>query len=112
MVVRVGCQVAELSTGIPKDPSLLLILREAEVRHGGEHLGEVGARIVAEVFLGIVREDRFSFLKTEPGWRSVLPTLGGADPSKWGMADLLAYAVPDDGRRVRIPDAQAAAWPG
>lgn len=84
-------------------PLWFYILREAEVRHGGVHLGTVGARIVAEVFLGIMREDRFSFLRTEPGWQPVLPATIDGDPDRWGMADLLAYAVPDDGRVMRLP---------
>jgi len=80
--------------------------------NGCAHLGEVGARIVAEVFLGIMREDRFSFLRTEPTWQPVLPTAVAADASRWRMADLLAYAVPDDGRQVRIPSPEAGGWMG
>ena len=47
-----------------------------------------------------MKEDPFSFLRTEPMWEPVLPHADTSDGNRaWGMADLLAYAVPDDGRR-------------
>lgn len=50
-----------------QDPLWLYILEEAE-RGGGEQLGEVGGTIVAEVFLGLLAEDRNSYLRNEPTW--------------------------------------------
>src|SRR5207302_11030737 len=38
-------------------PLWLYILREADVQRDGDRLGEVGARIVAEVLLGVIRAD-------------------------------------------------------
>ncbi len=38
-------------------PLLYYILREAEVQHGGERLGTLGSRIIAEVIFGILRND-------------------------------------------------------
>ncbi|HEX5497384.1 MAG TPA: peroxidase family protein [Mycobacteriales bacterium] len=68
------------------------VLREAEVRQHGEHLGPVGARIVAEVLLGLLDADPLSYRSTYPAWT---PTLGGKDG--FGVADLLRFAgvLPD-----------------
>jgi hypothetical protein len=65
------------------------VLKEAEVRAGGEHLGEVGGRIVAEVLLGLLDADPASYKRAESGWR---PTLPGANPGEFTMADLLVFA--------------------
>jgi len=43
-------------------PLWLYILREAAVRGAGDHLGEVGGRIVAEVIVGIIGSDPESYL--------------------------------------------------
>jgi hypothetical protein len=50
-------------------PLWYYILREAAVRTGGNQLGEVGGRIVAEVLLGMLHRDPASVLSAEPGWR-------------------------------------------
>jgi LCP family protein required for cell wall assembly len=42
------------------------VLREAEVRHNGERLGELGGRIVAEVLLGLLPGDPSSYLRMQP----------------------------------------------
>ena len=93
----------QVGLGREEAPLWFYILKEAEVQHNGERLGAVGGRIVAEVLLGIMKEDRFSFLRTEPTWQPVLPAAISGDPERWGMADLLAYAVPNDGRRFPPP---------
>lgn len=84
-------------------PLWLYVLAEAEVRHQGVHLGPVGGRIVGEVLAGIVDADPFSFVRTEPGWKPVLPSESGASMADgaptFTMGDLVRYAVPDDGRR-------------
>jgi hypothetical protein len=64
------------------------VLKEAEVRAGGERLGEVGGRIVAEVLLGLLEADPGSY-RVEPGWRPVLP---GAQSGRFTMVDLLRFA--------------------
>ena len=51
------------------EPLWLYILREAWVTQDGQRLGPVGARIVAEVFLGILAADESSFVNAEPDWR-------------------------------------------
>jgi hypothetical protein len=70
-------------------PLWYYVLKEAEVRQGGERLGPVGGRIVAEVLMGLIASDSDSFLRSEPGWR---PTLPAAAPGGFAMADLLIFA--------------------
>jgi hypothetical protein len=48
-------------------PLWLYILKEAELG-GGEKLGPVGARIVAEVFVGLAAHDPHGFIRLEPHW--------------------------------------------
>lgn len=74
-------------------PLWLYVLREADVVADGLHLGPVGGRIVAEVFIGLLQMDSTSYLSAEPGWRPTLPTLGGGDDFR--MADLLTIAGVD-----------------
>lgn len=69
-------------------PLWFYILREAEKRARGEHLGPVGGRLVAEVIIGLLEADSQSYLAQVPGWR---PTLG-AQPGTFTMADLLRFA--------------------
>jgi Animal haem peroxidase len=56
-----------------RTPLWFYILREAEVTAGGEQLGPVGGRIVAEVIIGLIKGDRQSYLRQEPDWT---PTYG------------------------------------
>lgn len=76
-----------------RTPLWFYILREAEVVELGERLGPVGARIVAEVVLGLIQGDRSSYLSQDPDWQPFLPTL---DPARhhddFLMVDLLAFA--------------------
>ena len=79
-------------------PLWYYILKEAELRAAGEHLGEVGGRIVAEVLIGLLQGDKQSFVSQDPDW---LPTLPTCDPSHQGqrfsMVDLLTIADPEAG---------------
>jgi Animal haem peroxidase len=70
-------------------PLWYYVLREAEVRAGGTHLGEVGGRIVAEVLLGLIDGDPQSYRRAAPDWR---PTLPSRRPPDFTMADLLTFA--------------------
>jgi hypothetical protein len=69
-------------------PLWYYILKEAQVHHGGERLGPVGARIVAEVFVGLVAGDSSSYLSAERPWT---PTLPSANAGDFTMADLLRF---------------------
>jgi hypothetical protein len=65
------------------------ILKEAEVRHNGEWLGEVGGRIVAEVLLGLIDLDPTSYRNAESEWT---PTLPSAQEGIFTIADFLRFA--------------------
>lgn len=68
-------------------PLWFYVLKEAQLRGGGERLGPVGARIVAEVFVGIVQGDPESYLG-QPDWT---PTLPASRPGTFTMTDLLQF---------------------
>jgi len=70
-------------------PLWYYVLREAEVRNGGEYLGPVGGRIVAEVLLGLLDGDPGSYRASVGEWR---PTLPAARAGDFTMADLLRFA--------------------
>jgi hypothetical protein len=62
----------ELPGGGPA-PLWYYVLREARVKAAGRHLGPVGGRIVAEVFLGLLSRDPSSYLRKAPTWQPFLP---------------------------------------
>jgi hypothetical protein len=69
-------------------PLWYYVLREADLRAEGRTLGPVGARIVAEVFVGLLEGDPLSYLSADRDWRPVL----GRDPDRFTMGDLLRVA--------------------
>lgn len=70
-------------------PLWFYILREAELRAQGKHLHGVGARIVAEVFIGLLEGDLASYLNHDPKWEPELPKAG----DKFTMLDFLQYGA-------------------
>ena len=74
-------------------PLWFYILREAQLVQNGEMLGPVAARIVTEVFIGLLEGDNSSYLRQEPDWLPFLPTV---DPAQQGenfkMIDILRFA--------------------
>jgi hypothetical protein len=70
-----------------KTPLWYYILKEAQVKSGGLRLGPVGARLVAEVFIGLVAGDKTSYL-SDPAWK---PTLPATTPGTFLMSDLLQF---------------------
>lgn len=75
----------ELPDGGPA-PLWYYILREARLLADGQHLGPVGGRIVAEVFLGLLAKDPSSYLRKDPGWS---PFLQPANQTTFTMPDLI-----------------------
>ena len=69
-------------------PLWYYLLKEAEVRAGGRHLGEAGGRIVAEVFLGLLEKDPSSYLRNDPAFRPFLGPVEGT----FGMPELITVA--------------------
>jgi hypothetical protein len=70
-------------------PLWFYVLKEAEHRGGGDRLGPVGGRIVAEVLIGLLRADPTSYLSMEPDWEPDLPAAGPG----FGLADLLTLGI-------------------
>jgi hypothetical protein len=68
---------------------------------GGNHLGPVGGRIVAEVFIGLLLLDQSSFLNADRRWRPTLPDRSGKVIGNFKMVDILTFAgvAPDGPRR-------------
>jgi hypothetical protein len=69
-------------------PLWYYLLKEAERKGSGQRLGPVGARIVAEVFIGLVAGDVSSYLGVNPAWK---PTLPSKTPGTFLMTDLLQF---------------------
>ncbi|MDP8932285.1 MAG: heme peroxidase family protein, partial [Actinomycetota bacterium] len=71
-----------------RTPLWYYVLKEAEVKTGGQRLGPVGSRIVAEVFVGLLEGDPTSFVAADRNWK---PTLPSSAPGVFAMADLLRF---------------------
>jgi hypothetical protein len=88
-------ELSALRAGFERStPLWYYILKEAELA-GGTHLAGVGARIVAEVFIGLLQQDRGSYLQN-PRWR---PTLPSQTRGRFTMVDLLTFAGVDPASR-------------
>jgi hypothetical protein len=79
-------------------PLWYYVLKEALLKQGGERLGQVGSRIVAEVFFGLLLADPDSYLNakdpddpTKP-WTPKLPQRNGVVTGQFTMTDLLTFA--------------------
>jgi hypothetical protein len=71
---------------LQKTPLWYYVLREAMVAANGEHLGPLGAKIVADTFARMLRRDALSLLNVP-----FAPTLGAA-PGTFTFADLVRVA--------------------
>jgi hypothetical protein len=84
-------QLSEMAPfGMEKNtPLWLYILKEAEVLEKGLRLGPVGSRIVGEVFIGLLKADKDSYLSANRNWK---PTLPSTKSEAFAIADLLRFA--------------------
>ena len=81
---------AAAANGFGKEsPLWFYILKEAEVQESGLRLGQVGSRILSEVFVGLIQGDPASFMNVFPKWK---PTLPSAMVGNFTMVDLLNIA--------------------
>jgi hypothetical protein len=53
---------------LQRTPLWYYVLKEAEVRANGNSLGELGSRLVCETIIGLLVNDRSSFLNQRGGW--------------------------------------------
>jgi hypothetical protein len=96
---------AELTQGLPaaevnvlnasaglllnRTPLWYYVLREAAVLGGGNQLGPVGGRIVAETFVRILKRDASSYLNVPGGFSPMLPSAALGD---FTVADLIVFS--------------------
>lgn len=88
-VDRVEIDLTDLGIPSGRTPLWYYVLKEAELRHAGQHLGPAGGRIVAEVLLGLLVGDPKSYLSQDPDWR---PFLLGDNADDFTLGDLFAFA--------------------
>jgi hypothetical protein len=89
-------ELAPFGVGLERStPLWYYILKEAELG-GGTHLAGVGARLVTEVFLGLLAADSGSYLAQNPRWQ---PTLPSRAPGTFTIVDLLTFAGVDPASR-------------
>jgi hypothetical protein len=72
-----------------KTPLWYYVLREAAVLGGGNQLGPVGGRIVAETFVRILKRDASSYLNVPGGFTPMLPSATAGD---FTVADLVTFS--------------------
>jgi Animal haem peroxidase len=74
---------------LKKTPLWYYVLREAAVLAGGNQLGPVGRRIVAETFVRMLKRDASSYLNVPGGFTPMLPS---STPGNFTVADLVTFA--------------------
>jgi hypothetical protein len=72
-----------------KTPLWYYVLREAAVLESGNQLGPVGARIVSDTFIRILKRDGGSYLNVSGGFTPFLPSATSGD---FTFADLMVFA--------------------
>jgi hypothetical protein len=75
-----------------KTPLWYYCLREAAVLQGGNQLGPVGGRIVAETFVRMLKRDPNSFLNAPGGFTPFLPTVPSTPAGQFTVADIVHFA--------------------
>jgi len=73
---------------LKKTPLWYYVLREAMIFQGGDRLGPLGAKIVAETFVRILKRDATSFWNVGP----FTPFLPSASPGSFTVTDLVVFA--------------------
>ena len=76
-------------TLLKRTPLWYYVLREAAVLANGNHLGPVGARIVAETFVRMLKRDPDSFVNQPGGFTPSLPSAGAGD---FTLTDLVMFS--------------------
>jgi hypothetical protein len=87
-----AAEVSLLNAGgvlLKQTPLWYYVLREAAVLAGGNQLGPVGGRIVAETFARILKRDASSYLNVGGGFTPILPS---SAPGDFTVADLVRFA--------------------
>jgi hypothetical protein len=74
---------------LQKTPLWYYVLREAAVQGGGNQLGPLGAKIVADTFVRMLSRDAGSYLNVSGGFTPFLPAATAGD---FTVADLVIFA--------------------
>jgi Animal haem peroxidase len=82
----------ELGVELSPTPLWFYILKESELVSGGLQLGPTGAHIVAEVLLGLLKADTYSYLNANPAWKPGQKGSSGFDGT-FGLSDLVSFAT-------------------
>jgi Animal haem peroxidase len=92
-------ELQQFGHGLPSStPLWYYVMREAELLANGNRLAGVGARIVGEVFIGLLQLDPLSYLNSNPNWTPTLPRRSGGT-GDFRMVDLLTFAGVDPDSR-------------
>ncbi|GAA2622942.1 heme peroxidase family protein [Actinomadura fulvescens] len=90
-------ELATFGIGLESNaPLWYYVLKEGEALGDGRLLAGVGARLIGEVFIGLLQLDRASYLAADPRWR---PTLPSRSAGTFAMVDLLRFAGVDPASR-------------
>jgi hypothetical protein len=76
-----------LGSGFASGTPLWYWILDESGRQGGQRLGDIGARIVAEVFLANLKRDKESYLNAERSFQPSVPHQG-----EFTMGDFLRFA--------------------
>jgi hypothetical protein len=77
--------LAQFGVGLDRNtPLWFYILKEAELA-GGQRLVGIGARVIGEVFIGLLQADPNGFLSKNPRWQPTLPSRVRAETSEWSI---------------------------
>jgi hypothetical protein len=95
-------------------PLWYYILKEADVQNQGARLGELGSKIVAETFIGLLQGDPDSFVSRNPSWRIGDPVPNLVLPGAGAMfrfSDVVATAAGGTAKPQLSPVDDAANLP-
>jgi hypothetical protein len=97
---RIGVTPKDILPGKKKGeetPLWRYMLDEAEAQENGDRLGEVGARITAETFIGLLAGDSSSFYQVYPQWRPGLEPSIKIPPANanFQLRDIMKFAGED-----------------
>lgn len=74
---------------LTKTPLWYYLLRESMVQQNGERMGRVGAKIIADTFIRMLKRDANSYLHVSGGFTPILPS---ATPGDFTVTDIITFS--------------------